>query len=117
MAASTRARVTLLTLDSLFTTRETVLSPTPASAATSRMVAGRIGDNASDNVFLCTGNQHRRPLRPWQVSIDNVAKLSAVARRAKRAAERGRRQRRSRRLYVGSPPVSGRRLPSPDQET
>src|SRR5919201_863406 len=51
MAASTRACVAALTLDSPLTTRETVLSPTPASAATSRMVAGRTSGEVPDNVF------------------------------------------------------------------
>src|SRR5215211_3961563 len=57
MAASTRARVASLTLDSPLTTRETVLSPTPASAATSRMVAARTCGSRCDNVFSGTGSQ------------------------------------------------------------
>src|SRR5512133_2879014 len=59
MAASTRARVAAMTLDSPLTTRETVFSPTPASAATSRMVACRTRGNAPDNVFSSTASQHR----------------------------------------------------------
>src|SRR5437773_12315220 len=68
MAASTRARVSSLTLDSPLTTRETVFSPTPASAATSRIVAGRTSGDCRDNVFSSTTGHHRCRLRDRQVS-------------------------------------------------